>query len=112
MFNSIYTRVMAAVAMLGLSRAKAQTDFAGVPGPIKTPTVVRPRAQRQTPRKRRHSSGWLTRNGAQERARRMRQIKMGMLTGSNGLLFVGAANGDLPNIRTAQNSHGEVVRFY
>jgi hypothetical protein len=91
MFNRMYRSLLAVAAMAGL----------------------RPSAERQKPRRRRvRGSSSFKPNGAQECARRMRQIAAGYLTGSNGLLLVGARNGDLRNVRTACNSHGEVVRFY
>lgn len=54
----------------------------------------------------RHRTPRFRPNGAQEMARRVRQIVRYTLTGSNGLLLV------TEDVRTAVDSHGEPYGFY
>jgi hypothetical protein len=104
----MFTRARARIA-LAIQAAAMALGLIGVSrGPVVSPTTAaspkasRPRAKRNAPRKRRHSSLW-TPNGAQECQRRRVQIRRGMLNPSNGLLFRGS------DTTYCANSHGESI---
>lgn len=88
--------VQAAAAALGLGVSRGPVMPTATAEPPKASPPSRPRAQRNAPRKRRHSSSWKP-NGIQECARRVRQIHRGQLQASNGLWR-------FPSARV--NSHG------
>jgi hypothetical protein len=109
MFNSVYHRVMAAASAVIATAGRHLVPMAsGAPTKPYEPTLnngrIEPRAERNRPRKRRHSSPSRKPNGIQECARRMRQIARGQLTVSNGLVAAG------PGPQFCVNSHGKIVR--
>jgi hypothetical protein len=90
MFNRMYRNVLAIAALIGLGATREIHMGAPVmphaPDLPKAPT--RPRAERQKPRRRRvRGSSSFKPNGAQECARRVRQIAAGTLTVANGLWY-------------------------
>lgn len=85
MFN-IWKNVVRIAATLGLGVTRRGSMLHTTPSrPFEDHPPVKPRAERNTPRKRWGSSFWKP-NGLQERTRRMRQIAAGTLTRSNGLV--------------------------
>lgn len=114
MFTRIRTRmagiIQAAAYALGIGATQyhvtpTSTTTAHAITPTPNNGRVEPRAQRNAPRKRHHSSGPRKPNGIQECARRRRQITAQTLTPSNGLLIMAAE-------RFHANSHGEMQHFY